>query len=115
MKILGLPGVKLVIAKSLGALVTTYAFEKFNFKPQKAVLIGTPIKRQDANNAELLSNFVNSVPTLFIQQTSDFNGSFSELTEVVQSFPNGRIVEAPGDDHIYGNTDELQQIIQPFC
>ena len=100
-----------VIAKSLGTVISTIAFDSFNFKPRKAVFIGTPLQRHSANSFELLSKFINSVPTLFIQQTSDFNGSYLELTEVVQFHQNVRIVEVPGDDHRYADIKGLQKII----
>lgn len=106
--------VDLVIAKSLGTFISTYAFSSYNFKPKKAVFIGSPIQRHSSNNYALLSNFVESVPTLFIQQTSDFNGSYGELNEVLQTNPNASIVEVPGEDHIYSNINELQIIIHPI-
>ncbi len=103
--------VEYVIAKSLGTFISTVAFDSFNFRPQNAVFIGTPIKRHSANNFELLSKFISSVPTLFIQQTSDFNGSYLELTEVVQGHKNVRVVEVPGDDHQYADIKGLQKIL----
>ena len=58
--------VDFVIAKSLGTYISTIAFDSFNFRPQKAVFIGTPIKRHSENNFELLLNFARSVPTVFL-------------------------------------------------
>lgn len=104
----------LVIAKSLGTFVSTYAFDVYNFRPRKAVFIGSPIRRHSSGNYELLSKFVATVPTHFIQQTSDFNGSYSELSNVVQDLPNAIITEVPGEDHIYSNFDELIKIIYPM-
>jgi len=104
--------VDLVIAKSLGTLVTTHAFASFNFEPKTAVLIGSPLKRHGLHNYGLLKMFLESVPTHFIQQTSDFNGSFEQLREIVQPYQNANVTEVPGDDHIYGDIDELQKIIQ---
>ncbi len=94
-------------------MLSTIAFDTFNFKPRKAVFIGTPLQRHSANSFELLSKFINSVPTLFIQQTSDFNGSYIELTEAVQFNQNGTVVEVPGDDHQYADINGLQKIILP--
>ena len=106
--------VDLVIAKSLGTLIATHAFDSFNFTPKNAVLIGSPLKRHSLDNYSLLNKFVESVPTLFIQQTSDFHGSCRDLREVVQTWQNAIITEVPGDDHIYSDIDELQRIIQPI-
>lgn len=105
--------VDFVIAKSLGTIISTLAFDSCNFKPQKAIFIGSPLRRHRTSNYELLSTFVNSVPTLFIQQSFDVNGSYAELNDVVQTYPYGTIVEVPGNDHIYGDIGELRTIIQP--
>ena len=104
--------VDLVIAKSLGTAVATQAFDSFNFRPKYAVLIGSPLKRHSQDNYSLLNKFVDSVPTLFIQQTADIVGSYGELKEVVRKLQNARIKEVPGDDHVYDNIDELRSIIQ---
>jgi len=106
--------VDLVIAKSFGTFVSTVAFDAYNLRPQQAVFIGSPIRRHSSDNYELLFKYAESVPTLFIQQTSDFNGSYRELSEVVQALPKATITEVPGDDHIYSNIDELQRIIHPI-
>ncbi len=106
--------VDIVIAKSLGTLIATHAFDSFHFTPKNAVLIGTPLKRHSPDNYGLLNKFVESVPTLFIQQTSDFHGSCRDLREVVQTCQNAIITEVPGDDHIYNDIDELQRIIKPI-
>jgi len=103
--------VDIVIAKSLGTVISTLAFDSFNFRPEKAIFIGSPLRRHCTNNYEMLSEFVNSVPTLFIQQTSDFNGSYRELSKIVQSFQNGTIVEVPGKDHVYDDIIGLQKIM----
>jgi len=100
-----------VIAKSLGTYISTIAFDSFNFKPRKAIFIGTPIKRHSENNFELLLKFTKSVPTLFIQQTSDFNGSYQELSEIVQCQQDTELVEVPGNDHQYNDIKGLQKII----
>jgi len=106
--------VDLVIAKSLGTLITTHAFASFNFKPKIAVFIGSPLKRHGFDNFGLLKSFVESVPTHFIQQTSDFNGSFEQLKYFVQPYHKAIVTEVPGDDHIYSDIDRLQKIIQPI-
>ncbi len=105
--------VDFVIAKSFGTNISTLAFDSYNFKPQKAIFIGSPLRRHRTSNYELLSKFVNSVPTLFIQQSFDFNGSYAELNDVVQTYPYGTIVEVPGKDHLYSDIGELRTILQP--
>jgi hypothetical protein len=105
--------VDFVIAKSLGTIISTLAFDSHNFKPQKAIFIGSPIGRHRSSNYELLSKFVDSVPTLFIQQSFDPIGSYAELNDVVQTYQYGTIVEVPGRDHMYSDIGKLRTIIQP--
>jgi hypothetical protein len=104
--------VDLLIAKSFGTAVATQAYDSFNFRPKYAVLIGSPLKRHSLDDYSLLNKFVDSVPTLFIQQTADFVGSYKELKEVVRNLQNAHTKEVPGDDHVYGDIDELRRIIQ---
>jgi len=106
--------VDFVIAKSLGTIISTLAFDSCNFKPHKAIFIGSPLRRHSMSNYELLSKFVNSVPTLFIQQSSDLIGAYAELNDVVQTYQYGTIVEVPGSDHKYSDIGELRTIIQPL-
>ena len=105
--------VDFVIAKSFGTIISTLAFDSYNFKPQKAIFIGSPLSRHRRSNYELLSKFVSSVPTLFIQQSFDPNGSYAELNDVVETYQYGTIVEVPGNDHVYSDLGELRTIIQP--
>jgi hypothetical protein len=104
--------VDLVIAKSFGTAVATRAYDSFNFRPKYAVLIGSPLKRHGQDNYSLLNKFADSVPTLFIQQTADIVGSYGNLKEVVRNLRNARTREVPGDDHVYGDLEELREIIQ---
>ncbi len=106
--------VDLVIAKSLGTLVATRAFAGADFRPSRAVLIGCPLARHGADGYEMLKRFAGALPTLFIQQSADFNGAFGELEAVVGALPGVRAVEVPGNDHVYGDIDELRQIIRQF-
>lgn len=106
--------VDLVVAKSLGTFIATLAFDSFRFKPKQAIFIGTPLGRHSEGNYELLLKFLNEVPILFIQQTSDFNGSYIELASIVDNHQNATLVEVSGDDHLYADIDELQKIIMPL-
>jgi hypothetical protein len=103
-----------VIAKSMGTLVAIRAFDLFKRKPQRAIFIGTPLAPQQSKNFGPLYRFLGSVPTLFIQQTSDPHGPCEKLKKAVQAYQNGTIVEVPGDDHAYGDIEKLQAIIQPI-
>ena len=105
--------VDLVIAKSLGTVIATRAFDDFAFAPLQAVLIGCPLRRHGADDYASLHRFVSAVPTLFIQQTSDLNGSFAELSAAVAALPNASLAEVPGDDHVYADIEALARLIRP--
>jgi hypothetical protein len=104
--------VDLVIAKSFGTAVATQAFDTSGFRPGQAVFIGCPLKRHGADDYALLRRFVESVPTLFIQQSADFAGSYRELHDIVGGLGNATTREVPGDDHVYGDIEELRGLIR---
>ncbi len=106
-------GAELVIAKSIGTLITLIANERFGFKPAKCVFIGTPLRRYEAENrVSLLERFATNTPILFIQQTNDFNGRFSALKAVVEKYKHCAVVEVPGSDHRYTDVKELKRCIE---
>ena len=104
--------VDLAIAKSFGTAVATQAFAVHDFRPKQAVFIGCPLKRHSVDDYGLLRRFVAAVPTLFIQQTADFAGSYGELEAAIGSLDNVLTREVPGDDHVYGDIEQLRGIIQ---
>ena len=104
----------LVIAKSLGTCIAVHAFAHSGFRPRKAVFIGTPLGRHGADDYARLAGFTASVPTLFIQQTDDFNGSCKALRSAVEAFANARVAEVAGDDHVYRDITELINLVRPF-
>lgn len=102
----------LVIAKSFGTAVATGAFDAVGFRPKQAVFIGCPLKRHGLDNFGRLCRFAASVPTLFIQQTADFVGSYRDLGDVVGSLDNATTREVPGDDHVYADIEQLRGLIR---
>jgi len=53
----------------------------------------------------------NNLPSLFIQQTHDRAGSFTQLTNCLTLSPNCTSKEVAGNDHLYNNVTELGTII----
>ncbi len=104
--------VDLVIAKSLGTLIATHAFDHAAFRPRHAVLIGCPLRRHGADDYAALHRFVTAVPTLFIQQRDDFNGSCAELRAAVAKLANAAVAEVPGADHVYADVAELAGLVR---
>jgi len=52
-----------------------------------------------------------AVATLFVQQTSEFTGTYAELEDVLGDAALGSLVEVAGDDHVYADVDRLAEII----
>jgi hypothetical protein len=106
--------VDLVVAKSLGTLIATKAYESYSFKTKRAIFIGNPLRRLIPEYVELLDHFANTVPILFIQQTSDPKGSYRQLESITQRYELCNTVEVSGNDHLYNNFNELKSIIKSW-
>ena len=61
---------------------------------------------------QALVSFVRDVPTLAIQQSEDFAGSFAELNALVSG--RARTIEVPGSDYEYKDVDQLAEWIGDF-
>jgi hypothetical protein len=101
----------LVVAKSMGTIVATTAYRSASFRPARAVLIGSPIGRSTPESQALYRALAEAIPTLFIQQTADFTGTFVELESIVQGSAHGQLAEVPGNDHAYSDTARLASIV----
>ncbi|WP_340644757.1 hypothetical protein [Phenylobacterium sp.] len=62
----------------------------------------------------LLEEHCAAVPTLFIQQTADYNGAYRDLAAVVDKHPLCTVVEIPGDDHRYEHLDLIAPLIETW-
>ncbi|MEZ4650997.1 MAG: hypothetical protein R3E97_19870 [Candidatus Eisenbacteria bacterium] len=101
----------LLVAKSLGTAVAARAFAHHQFRPKRAVLIGTPYRAFEPGETVLLQRFADDVETLFIQQAEDPGGPASQLATTLQ-LCRGEVVAVPGSDHLYADTAALAVIVQ---
>ena len=106
-----------IIAKSVGTLITVKAVSDGKISPKKCVFMGSPW----GDFAEKQGSFENSlekftIPTLFIQQTNDMFFRYQELEEVVNGskVTDYKMVEVPGEDHSYTNYDEIKGWVKDF-
>jgi hypothetical protein len=60
----------------------------------------------------LLGKFCASVPVLLIQQTNDKVGGYQTLATLIPTSGSCRIVEVPGNDHVYSDINLLKEIIE---
>jgi len=103
--------VDLVVAKSMGTIVATTAYSSVSFQPTWAVLIGSPVAGSSPELQALYRGLAEEIPTLFIQQTSDFTGTFAQLKAIVEGCSNAHLVEVPGKDHLYADTAAIASVI----
>lgn len=106
--------VDLVVAKSMGTIVAATAWSAVSFQPARAVLIGSPVAGARAEMQELYRGLAEQIPTLFIQQTADFSGTFAELKSVVEGCSNAHLVEVPGKEHLYADNAALGSAISAW-
>ena len=101
-------GRRLVVAKSMGTMVLLAGAE--NGAPERAVLIGTPIRSYTDAQVQALQTLAAGVPCLFIQQANDFTGSAASLRAVL----GDQVVlrEVAGSDHVYADVEELSILIE---
>jgi hypothetical protein len=102
----------LLVAKSLGTMVSIEAFARCDFAPRRAVFIGTPLRAYGAPQLAALRAFAVRVPTLFIQQTGDVAGAFADVARTVSGIAGSAVAEVAGSDHVYSNVVELTPLIE---
>ncbi len=101
---------QLVIAKSLGTVIAASAFCQYEFHPTKAIFIGAPYAAIGHGESQFLRRFAASIDTLFVQQAQDPGGSAAGLATSLQ-LSRGEVVEVPGSDHLYSDTNALALIL----
>ena len=105
----------LVVAKSIGTLIAMLAAARHGFAPTACIFIATPLNRLVAEQGlGLLAAHCEAIPTLFLQQTDDFNGAYAPLAELVTRHPRCTAVEVPGDDHLYEDLDLIAPLIEAW-
>lgn len=108
-------GAELLVCKSIGTLIAVLARERHGFTAKSYVFIGSPLRRFEAGGlTDVLRRQAHAAPTLFIQQTADFNGPYADLAAVVANAPFATLAEVPGDDHHYSDTARLAQVIETW-
>ena len=104
----------IVIAKSIGTRIAIYAYTGKLMSAKTCILLGIPVRGCSNDEISALQEICANVPTLLIQQTDDPAGSFSVVTSMIPHSPTCQISEVPGNDHRYGNIDQLRQIIESW-
>ncbi|MFD3264253.1 hypothetical protein [Phenylobacterium ferrooxidans] len=108
-------GADLVISKSIGNLIVMLAGDRHGFAPQACVFLATPLARFIPEGwIPLLEAHCAAVPTLFIQQTANYNGAYRDLAAIVARHPLCTAREIPGDDHRYEDVELVAPLIEAW-
>jgi AcrR family transcriptional regulator len=108
-------GAELVVAKSIGTQVAMLACRDHGLAPDACVFLATPLRRFEALDLiPLLEGHCVATDTLFVQQTADYNGAYADLARIVRRYPRSRIVEIPGDDHLYEDIELIAPIVRAW-
>lgn len=111
------PNDYMILAKSVGVLLTMMAIKEGILAPKQCMFIGTPIlwARTYGMDVEwLIEQF--EIPTLFIHQTNDPVISEKRLENLlrVSHIHNFRIKELPGEDHLYHDINQIKFALQEY-
>ncbi len=104
----------IVIAKSIGTRILIYAHSNHLISVKPFVLIGIPIKSYTESEIKALNKLCTFDSTLIIQQDNDPVGDYSILTSKISDNTSCKFAEVSGNDHFYGNIDELKLIIETW-
>lgn len=105
----------LVVAKSIGTLITALAAQERRFAPKACVFLAIPLRRfQALELVPVLQAHCRTVPTLVIQQTADYNGAYAQVAEIVAPHPLCGVTEIPGGDHLYEDIELIAPIVRTW-
>ena len=105
----------IIIAKSIGTALALNGYKRKLFEAKQCIFIGTPVNGLKASDQKMLREQTNELkPVLFIQQTNDRAGSITELRKIVIDKQPVKVVEIPGNDHMYSDIHQLKDIIESW-
>lgn len=105
----------IIVAKSIGILLSVMAIKRKIVNPKLVVFMGVPLKFLEEENLELLDSLMKirkQVKMLLIQQENDPQCSFKKL----ESRLNNKIplISVKGNDHAYNEIKSLKKYIDEF-
>ena len=110
-KISNIKDIDIVLAKSIGILVTIKAIKQNIIKPEKIIFMGYPLEALKADNIDVKDDIidVNNNNITLIQQTNDPQGSFEEIKKIFNDKIS--VVEINGNNHFYDDYQNLKVTI----
>ena len=110
-------GKSIIFAKSIGVGVALKAISDLKIKPDNCIFVGTPIMWCRGKNIPIEKWLKKlNIPSLFIQQNEDPTASFEILKESLRknNIKNCEIKCINGNDHMYNNFEELEELIRAY-
>lgn len=106
-----------IFARSAGTLLTLMGNAKKFLNPKRCIFVGTSIKWSEYFDPDYdgwLKTF--NAKSLFIQKTKDPAISSKNLKEFIDKrhLTDYELKEIPGEDHYYGNIEELRNLTVRF-
>ncbi|MCB1644637.1 MAG: hypothetical protein KDI36_04250 [Pseudomonadales bacterium] len=103
-----------IIAKSMGSLLTLAAIAAHQLTPARCVFIGVPAGNGHPALSVLQRWDEFGISALFIQQTDDITGTSAQLMQLLGSNTHYELAEIAGHDHVYSDTSELISMISSW-
>jgi len=107
----------IVIAKSIGTVLTAMAIKQHILNPQKCIFLGIPMMAVDRHKVEVSDYYKSiNVPVMFIQNNHDPLGSATDVKEYLEELAsvNYQFIELQGDTHDYSDYGQLKTIVANF-
>ena len=104
-----------IVAKSAGSILALMGITQQIINPKCLVILGLPLKyiqERNISTKDLINRANNKTKIFVIQQKNDPMGSFEEVKEELPV--NIKILEIPGDDHVYENMDGIKLFVDKF-
>ena len=105
----------LVVAKSLGTIVTLTGLDNGSIHAARYVFIGVPVSGLGEAELKILEGIgERDEPCLFIQQRDDRAGGAAALQQHITEGDNVKLAVIPGEDHRYDDIEVLKELIEAW-
>lgn len=106
-------GEYIVVAKSVGTIITTLGVADGRLKPAGCLMLGTPLTVIKEYYPDFADKLTSLPRTVFLQNAQDPYGSAEMLEGYLEdkSPADYHVVTAPGDTHDYVDYDSIKELI----
>lgn len=103
----------IIIAKSVGSVISLIGIERNIIKPKNLIILGLPLRYTERNKIDIISLLEKSYKISnisIIEQEYDPIGTYKEVEQIIPNYIN--LYKIPGHYHIYGNIQIIKKIIE---